>query len=212
MNSVSRQQLVSALQRRLALANVDSNSFFSQAQEIVVFGSRAIGVNSDDSDLDVLCFTDRKVRIKTRQLDCICSPRSESETSYWKTSELAFHIARYGVWISGQGTWRNSVHPSKDTIERKQRRVESLIRNAVCRWQQFHPLFRKKYATSVRRELQRLYLLESEVPIPPTPVLDSEWNLQKFKSEQLIYVASHVPGVMPRYSLWVSNVLNGKET
>src|SRR5579864_4665422 len=122
MNSVSREQLVSALQARLALANLDRNSFFSQAQEIVVFGSRAAGVNYDDSDLDVLCFTDRKVRIKTRQLDCICYPRSVSETSYWKTSELAFHIARYGIWISGQGTWRNSVHPSKDMIQRKQRR------------------------------------------------------------------------------------------
>src|SRR5260370_9052565 len=207
MSNVNKQDLISALRTRLTLANVNSDALFSEALEVVVFGSRAVGVNRDTSDLDVLCFTNQKRRIRTRQLDCICYPHAEREGSYWRGSELASHIARYGVWIVGNDAWRNSVLIGKEAIERKQRKIESLIRNAVSRWQQFHPLFRTKYATSARRELQRLYLLETGVPIPPTPLLDSQWGLQRLKPQQLPCTASRVPGVIPHYARWISSVL-----
>src|SRR5260370_38316737 len=108
MSNVNKQDLISALRTRLTLANVNSDALFSEALEVVVFGSRAVGVNRDTSDLDVLCFTNQKRRIRTRQLDCICYPHAGREGPNWGGFELPSPIDRYGVGIVGSAAWRNA--------------------------------------------------------------------------------------------------------
>jgi len=207
MTGVSKQELRSSLNTRLKLLCVDHDALFSSAVEVVIFGSRAAGVNSDTSDLDVLCFTQYKRRMKTSQLDCICYPHEEMGSPYWLGCELASHIAHYGVWIMGSGAWCNSVHIGDAAITRKQRKVLSLVVNAYSRWRQFHPLFRVKYVTSIRRELQRLCLLQAAVPVPPTPVLDSQWNSHQTKPERLLSVAGDVSGLPHAYADWICSIL-----
>jgi hypothetical protein len=42
----------------------------------------------------------------------------------------------------------------------------------------------------LRRELQRLNLLASGTPVPPTPVLDAEWETQLSSGRDLCELAS----------------------
>lgn len=210
MSKIDENNLTLALRTHLGSAGIDWNSFLAGAAEIVIFGSRALGVHSDTSDLDVLCFVNSKRRLLARQLDCICYPREEMNGAYWRGCELASHIARYGIWVVGDGTWRDSVRISRNAVERKVGRIDSLVKNAVVRWQKFHPLFRVKYATSIRRELQRLRLLKTGVPVPPTPVLDKQWSVGEVDIKELLYIATHGSGSLSRYAQWIGGqVCNG---
>jgi nucleotidyltransferase-like protein len=163
------------LRNRLATAQLDYNDVTSKAVEVVIFGSRAAGVHRASSDLDVLLITRSKQHIKVAGLDCIILGPEEVTNSFWLGSELASHIAQYGCWIKGNLEWRHQVNISDRAIARKQRRVVSLMRNATQRWSRLHPVFHKRYAVTIRRELQRLDLLLNRVAIPPTPTLDKLW-------------------------------------
>lgn len=161
--------------RKLSSWSRTVHQLIEKASEVVVFGSRAAGVHTSSSDLDLLFVTDWKKRIDVPGLDCVVLNRQEVEDSFWLGSELASHVAHYGKWIKGTGGWRDSVRISERAMARKQHRVTALIRNATQRWPQLHPVFRIKYAVMTRRELQRLELLMKRLPIPPTAILDAEW-------------------------------------
>lgn len=165
----------------------DSETFdnlLSEACEVAIFGSRAAGVCRPDSDTDLLIVTPHKRRIFAVGLDCVLLSPEEIDNSVWLGSELASHIARYGNWIKGVGAWRNKVQISRRAIVRKQKRISSLL-NVVDRWSQLHPVFHIKYRTTIRREVQRLMLLSTYKPIPPTAVLDAEWQANLCPTDSL---------------------------
>lgn len=145
------------------------------ATEVIVFGSRATSVQRADSDLDLLLIGNVSKKTKTKQLDCICMCESDCESTPWLGSELASHIASYGFWLRGDGQWRCRAEVSDRAIANKQRRIQALVGVAEIRWQDFHRVFRAKYSTMIRRELQRLLLLQDRVAIPPTYYLDDQW-------------------------------------
>jgi hypothetical protein len=165
------------------------NELISEATEVVVFGSRAVGVHSSDSDLDLLIVTPQKRRIFASGLDCVLIAPEEIDNSFWLGSELASHVTKYGNWIKGIGEWRSNVRTSNRAIMRKQKRISSLLRNAGQRWPRLHPVFQAKYRTTIRRELQRLKLLSNQLPIPPTPLLDSEWQVDRDSAADLLQLA-----------------------
>lgn len=175
MTVIANQILLHKLRAAARAKKIDDESFIEKAEQLIVFGSRAAGVNSDHSDIDVLCVTNRRVSIKTSELDCICKTPKEVTEPDWLQSELATHIARYGIWLFGTDNWTDRAQINWKTIAGKERRVRSLIQNMQRSWPQFHSLFRAKYSTTLRRELQRLKLLRNLVPVAPTPVLDSSW-------------------------------------
>ena len=74
--------------------------------------------------------------------------------------------------------WRSSVKVCQnrladEAIEAKRRRVASFMRALPQSWDNLEEGFRVKYSVKVRREMQRLLLLEHGTPIPPTRMLDS---------------------------------------
>jgi len=160
-----------------------------EASEVVVFGSRAVGVHNSDSDLDLLIVTPQKRRLFAAGLDCVLIAPEEIDSSFWLGSELASHIAKYGNWIKGPGEWRHNVCIQDRAIIRKQKRISSLLRNGAQRWPRLHPVFHAKYRIMIRRELQRLKLLSNHVPIPPTPLLDSEWQFNLDTNSELFRLA-----------------------
>jgi Nucleotidyltransferase domain len=165
----------------------DSETFdklVSEAYEVAIFGSRAAGVHRPDSDTDLLIVTPHKRRIFAVGLDCVLLSPEEVGNSFWLGSELASHIARYGNWIKGVGRWRSNVQISDRAIVRKQKRISSLL-NVVDRWSQLHPIFHMKYRTMLRREVQRLMLLSTYETIPPTAVLDAEWQANLYSTDSL---------------------------
>jgi PAS domain-containing protein len=78
----------------------------------------------------------------------------------------------------GGDDWRTATFTGSAAIERKRRRIVSLSRTVTRLWERLHPVFQSQYDVSIRRELQRLRLLEEGVPIPPTRVLDDRWRVE----------------------------------
>jgi predicted nucleotidyltransferase len=145
------------------------------AVDLIIFGSRAAGVHSKFSDLDILYVGGRE-RCKSVRLDIVSREPSEIDNRKWLGSELASHIVAYGIAIQGDAHWKDAVRLTEVTVAQKERRVVALVDGLWAYWDRIHPEFRRKYLTTIRREVQRLELLREGVPVPPTPMLDRKWK------------------------------------
>lgn len=145
-------------------------------REVIVFGSRAVGVHARTSDLDLLCIGEPDCH-RSEKLDIVRRRPSEIEDPKWLGSELASHIATYGVVLRGPCEWRGVVSLGEQAVSHKERRVSALVSGLWRYWDRLHPEFRQKYLTTIRRESQRLKLLANGIAVPPTPVLDRDWTL-----------------------------------
>jgi len=163
----------------------------SSAAEVVFFGSRAAGVNTSFSDLDVLFIGPSNRRV-SRHLDMIWRDRRECESPNWLRSELATHVARYGVWVVGEGHWRTEVRVGERAIIQKARRIAKLAESLNTYWPKLHPDFRHKYLMMIRREGQRLTILLEGNAVPPTPLLDQGWNLHDVTIKRWMYAMRSV--------------------
>lgn len=172
----NNKSLAGRLQHSLKVSGISPESWVSNWREVVIFGSRAAGVHHRDSDLDVLIVGENKPVGRIPGLDVVHLLPSQVEDSFWLGSELASHIAKYGKWLKSSGDWTRDAYLTPRAIQRKKHRILSLFRNAEERWLRLHPIFQKRYTTTIRRELHRLDLLLQQTPVPPTPVLDSQWN------------------------------------
>jgi hypothetical protein len=149
---------------------------FEQSSEVVVFGSMSAGLDMPDSDMDVLCIGGNEFKLKTDALDLIVTSAASTENGTWLESELASHVAKYGTWIKGSPSqWTRNVRVGPRAIAEKRRRVSAFMRALPGSWSKLEECFRAKYSTKLRREIQRLLLLERSVPIPPTRLLDYSW-------------------------------------
>lgn len=146
-----------------------------EAVDVIIFGSRAAGVHSKLSDLDILCVGARE-RYRSERLDMVIREPSEVEDRKWLGSELASHIVAYGIAIHGSADWKNAVRLSEATVSQKERRVLALVDGLWAYWDRIHPEFRRKYLTTIRREVQRLELLREGIAVAPTPTLDRIWK------------------------------------
>jgi predicted nucleotidyltransferase len=184
--------LNTCLQSRMAKHGLVWSDFSKGATEIVVFGSRAVGVNRRKSDLDVLIVGKSARRMKRRDLDVISISSLDLTLPNWLNSELAGHISKYGIWLKGAGDWRSQVSVGSEAKNKKERRLVSLVHSLKHSWAQLHPAFQFKYCLTIRRELQRLALLRAAVPIPPTPMLDWEWQAGRPRRDVLLHVSNSI--------------------
>lgn len=179
------------------LHNLISNSgmtcekVLGASTEVVIFGSRAVGLHRPDSDLDVLLVDANMGRPRVAGIDFVILSAEELASSRWLGSELAAHIAEYGKWIKGCGSWRHQVHISDRAAMRKQARIVGLLMCAPKWWSKLHPVFHAKYKLTIRRELQRLDLVRQKIPVPPTHTLDSDWD--RHRRDYLVEVAATLP-------------------
>ncbi len=176
MTSAPRNDLIHELQNRLLLEGRAADELLRTTSAIIGFGSRAALVNRQNSDLDILCISRERHVLRSHLIDCVWLSAPEAEHSLWLGSELAGHIASFGVSLHGEWEWRTAVNVSSRAQDRKVVRVSSLLRNMSARWAALTPVFQAKYAITLRRELQRLNILMKRSPVPPTPALDSEWR------------------------------------
>ena len=139
-----------------------------EADDVIVFGSRAAGVHSRLSDLDIQCVGARR-RYKSERLDIV---------------SLASHILAYGVTIRGHADWKDAVRLSESAVSRKEGRLIALVDGLWAYWDRLHPDFRRKYMTTIRREVQRLQLLIENIAVPATPVLDGNWKNEADASDK----------------------------
>lgn len=187
---------MATIQVERRLHNLISNSgmtyekVISASTEVVIFGSRAVGMHRPDSDLDVLLVDANMGRPRVAGIDFVVLRSEELANSRWLGSELASHIAAYGKWIKGCGSWRHQVHISDRAAMRKEARIVGLLMCAPKWWSKLHPVFHTKYKLTIRRELQRLDLMRQKIPVPPTRTLDSDWDRHPSARDYLVEVAA----------------------
>jgi hypothetical protein len=138
--------------------------------EIIVFGSTAAGVDSAASDLDVLCVSEA-ASSKSARLDLLVKHPEEIASMRWRRSELAGHVASYGVWLKGTALWLPDV--GDEAIVAKRRRILRLVASASRHWHDLSPVFQRRHLTTIRRELQRFSVLSAGLSVPPTPLLEA---------------------------------------
>lgn len=171
----TKQFLADILVRRLKTGGARAQRCFSEASEVVAFGSMSVGLDRPDSDFDVLCIGRYFYKLKNNVLDLIGVPTAETRTESWLQSELASHVAEYGTWIKGVPQWTEHARIGPKAIGQKRRRISAFMRSLPNSWPKLEECFRAKYSVKLRRETQRLILLEQGVPVPPTRILDHSW-------------------------------------
>jgi hypothetical protein len=160
-------------------------SIVAEADEIVLFGSRAVGVCTSNSDWDLFCVGSGK-RTRRNGFYVVWRSHTEIEQKVWCQSELAAHIAYYGKWIRGSGESARQVELTSAAVDEKTRRILRSINAVIHRWSALSPPFRRARAIRIWRDFQRLeYLLNGE-PVPPTAVLDLESKEGRSASDQAI--------------------------
>ncbi len=166
-------------ERLLRSAGVDLAQIADRSRELVVFGSYAAGLQTRVSDLDIFIVSEHALLLPAiRGADIVVRTEKQALSDEWLRSELAGHIAAYGRWISGEGGWRSramdAINKDDEAAERKQRRIVRLEESLRKHWDRLTPDFRRRSLVTIGREWQRLHLLKSGVPVPPTRILDIE--------------------------------------
>jgi predicted nucleotidyltransferase len=170
------------------------------AEQIVLFGSASVGMQSSRSDIDILLVgsSNEKRAMKIDGLDVSSIDLNDRHTSRWLGSELANHIARYGVWLRGQDDWSSRCFVSDESIAFKVRKIEARVQALDRAWNYFSAPYQTKHLRLVRRDLQRLELMMARRPVPPGPLLDSMWK------------NSFVPPTLDRLTTTTSEFIVGK--
>jgi predicted nucleotidyltransferase len=172
----NRERLTQIAMERLAASGHRAQQCFSEASEIVIFGSMSVGLERLASDIDLLCIGRRDFTLKTHSLDLIALKVETTTSAGWLESELASHIAEYGTWLKGSPEWCSEVQIGQNAISEKRRRIAAFMKALPNSWSGLDEVFRVKYSVKLRRETQRLLLLEKGVSVPPTRVLDDCWS------------------------------------
>jgi predicted nucleotidyltransferase len=172
---MDQRALIETVTSRIREAGPLAKRCFDAATEVVVFGSTAVGIERPDSDLDLLLVGCNPSKEKTDVLDLIAIPTS-AVTGEWVESELASHVARYGVWVKGTSSWSSKACIGPKAVAEKRCRVLRYLTHLENAWFNLDECFRLKYSIKIRRESQRLLLLERAVPVPPTRILDESWD------------------------------------
>ncbi|MFL6352267.1 MAG: nucleotidyltransferase domain-containing protein [Bryobacteraceae bacterium] len=175
LRNLKEDYLSSLLFRRLSKCPHRTVQFVRTAAEVIVFGSTAAGLHRPDSDLDVLCVGIQNARFKNQSLDLVCLSQPIARSSAWLHSELAYHVVRYGVWLTGT-PWSYELSAGLSAVRRKERRLRSFLSHLPEAWEGLDEAFKVKYAMKLRRETQRFLLLQRGLAIPPTLVLDDIWR------------------------------------
>lgn len=180
----TRSQLSECAFERMRAMGSCTRGLIESSLEIVVFGSMSAGLERPDSDVDVLCVAGREHKIKSEKLDLIVCSLEATQNPMWLESELVSHIAEYGTWIKGSPRWKNKARIGEMCIYEKRRRVMAFMKALPATWSRLNGQFQTKYSIKLRRETQRLILLELGVPVPPTRILDCFWeNISRSKGE-----------------------------
>jgi predicted nucleotidyltransferase len=172
----TEEMLASTLAERLKVSGRAAQEYFNEAAEVIVFGSMSAGLDRPTSDMDVLCMGTHDRKFKSDLLDLIVVPSVVTKTRSWRQSELATHVACYGTWIKGKPSWTSDIGVGEHAVKEKRRRILAFISALHGSWFRLEECFHVKYSIKLRREIQRLLLLERDVPVPPTIILDSSWT------------------------------------
>ena len=140
-----------------------------------MFGSHALGVQTPRSDIDLLCIGSGR-SCATRMLQILWMSRARFDQHVQRGSELACHIAAFGVWVKGVRRLPQHIAPSTETIARRRQKIKARSQALFRNWSVLAPAFQTKHLSKIRRDLQRLQLLRCGEANLPAPALDTQWS------------------------------------
>ena len=170
-----RSELVEEIMPVLEGHGISWSDLSSQCREIVLFGSRAVGVENESSDWDLLCVGLGK-NLRNESLELLWVTPEKTNQSDWLGSELASHIASYGVWLIGESKWKRNVYVSAESIEHKLKKLRARLEGYSSSWSHLSHPYRIEKVRTLRRDVQRLLLLRKGAAIPANAVLDMQWD------------------------------------
>lgn len=175
-----------ALMHQLREAGVDVADVMGSGGAIWCFGSQAAGCAHADSDWDILVVTRAPVlepRIRRAQLDLVNVRFDELDA--WASTELAAHVATHGVRIDhGRELTLRSIPTA--AAPRKCAVVGRRAQTLDALWAGLQPEQRRREALRLRRDLHRAWLLTRNAAIPPTALLEREWQSSSFRARATI--------------------------
>ena len=148
----------------------DACSLLSECEEAVVFGSVACECEDSLSDFDILLVGSGS-RVKTKQLDIIWLDPRRVRSRWWLGSELANHVAAYGVWLKGEGSWRSEVFVSEAALQKKRRAVANRAATIYFSRDRLLPQYQRKLVELLVMDIYRLHNLTRSIPMPPRQLL-----------------------------------------
>ena len=163
--------------------------------DVIIFGSYASGLESKSSDIDVFGVGEVRTHYKTPAIEIMILPEHDLYSDLWLGSELANHVAAFGIPLGPRPAWLDLAKIGPDAAARKQRRVRAYVRSLERHWQQLSPSAKCRYEIKLRRELQRLQLLQVGKPVPSTPALDRSFVP---KSQYDLIASSRLPSSIQR--------------
>lgn len=171
--------------RRIAKAeNFPLNELLASSVDVIVFGSRASGLQRVDSDLDLLAVGPMNVHKKKGRIDVICVSEPEAQSLVWQHSEIFRHVQAYGISLLHNSPLISSVVDGH-AANRKRHRLETLFLKLMGSWEALNDDYKVKYFIKLRREFQRYRLLAQGLPVPPTAILDAEVESQEAREDIL---------------------------
>lgn len=115
-----------ALGQALGKVGLSWEEVQTRAQQIVVFGSRALGASSGASDWDLLCVGAGRSR-HVKGIDLVWVAPENLQSAAWLGSELGNHVATYGRWLQGDDGWRRKASVSGAAVEQKSRLLRARV-------------------------------------------------------------------------------------
>lgn len=146
------------------------------AVAVILFGSRAAECHGEDSDWDLLCVGDGEYS-KKDGVEIVWITEEETRTHRWIGSELANHVAVYGKVLLGEMTWKPVFGRHEESIEFKRARIQATIGALDRVFVNDRLDIPNRELLKLRRDLQRLEILEAGGVVPPGPMLDRNENI-----------------------------------
>jgi hypothetical protein len=112
-------------------------------------------------------------RLRRVELDVVQLGLDELDA--WAGTELASHVARYGVRLDGGAAIALHSAPQA-AADRKRAVVAARALHLDRAWAALQPAQRGYRVLRLRRDLQRAALLAGGAAVPPTALLDAAWD------------------------------------
>jgi len=171
---MTKTKIAKRISSALSVHSLSLDKLTQSAEQVVVFGSWALGAERVTSDVDLFCVGNGN-RLKKNFADIVWMVPDDVMKPKWLGSELANHIAKYGIWLKGKGDWRKSVFVSAKSVSFKKLLIRSRVNALEKLWDTLGREYRIKHVVKLRRDVQRLTLMLKGKAVEPSPWLDLRW-------------------------------------
>lgn len=145
---------------------------YEASSQVIAFGSYAAGCQNDQSDVDILFVTEKR-GMRNEFFDFVCIDPRRISLKSWLGSELANHVAKYGVWLKGDDSWKRQVFIGQSAIDRKKVIILSRLSHLWVKRKSIKHQSTIRLFENVVLDSFRLVTMMHGTAVPPTAIVKS---------------------------------------